>query len=1092
MTKSKLLEFSFCLVFIFIKALTCFDNNYIDVTNVNKNNPKLVISYPEYTGLDPESYEINSETLLKDYITACESKLKNLFGLESDNVSVIVNGFELNKDELSYPVESFIVSRNEDIRVNIEIKTIGSFVEGKEKDKIELQNRLIESKQGHLDESHNLVDSDIEKEGILILRFVSYNNEELLSSKVPASLTVKRKFPVTNRDLLVLISEIASPSEFLVESISTSKNENVNLLDYINEANQDNNSEVKSGDLLFIKLSEIGEYKEKMPLESGIIPVRIVFSNRNIANQMFRFEDNTKMSEVMRNIFSIKDPETGKNLSSNYNNILVQNEEGMTIDTNSEDELKNQIPSGQTISESRPLVFFLTVLTSKLTEDNYANNEYQDQDQDQDQDKLSEVFDTNNVIEDEAFKTSARFLGENNEKVGFPEILFVHDESGFEVKLKNDPTFTTFASLYSQAQLIWSTINFESKEKNCLLISKRSSIEEELLDPNKHETLITSHNYYNGMKLIMINPKRINVTVRIYINKGNDELEFSKRLGVNVPEIISVKDFLMELNKKHGSVLSRYLIIGLQRKIDDDNLVEYLSDPKVPSTITYLSFTETDLSGHYVLLEVERVKKIDILLLLPFEVSGEEITESVDEDSHAEANKGAVVEYKLTILSNTSVKDLVNNIIRKKILKKIPFENVYIKDNNTKDYLKSDYIIGYHVFSTTQNENGDDGVNKSKIRKGEKNNKSTMVFEISVLKYMELNISFYYPQGDGYSNENLHIRTKRNKTIKKLKEMILSKGVKKRLLDENLKIGVGSGYDLGNYEFNRVVYSVLNDNTKLVDSGISPTDDNVRVYVIEDKTENKVTVDDGLGFGGLMINKMGEGEKKRVSILDRIKQYKGTVLEVPLSLENCPLNTLLEKRWFVVPMTLDIPIGELKMIIDEVATLKGVEFSLFAETGRGRLELDQILESCSSLGITEIGLLNAVCHPETDLNTDEGGLEKTLIQAIVEDRCIFGDSKAKCELAKDVEEDIRENFGPEKTEMDENEGMNKSFGLLVKIDKKLKKLEDRELKMNKNKKIIEKMKKKDDSNYKHNLLSRDDLNELLKKFIKTYLEKGVR
>ncbi|KAH8742165.1 hypothetical protein FG386_003492 [Cryptosporidium ryanae] len=1081
MAKSKLSGLGFCLILVFIKFLICLADNYENGVNLVENAPKLIISYPEYTGLNAESYEIDSERLLSDYVSVCESKLKSLFGVESGSILVVVNGFELDKSELSYPVENFIVSRNENVKMNIELKSTGFFEAG-EKDKTVLQNEAVQNVKESLTQNLSLPASDVEKEGILMLRFISHTNDELLSDKVPASLTVKRRFPVTNWDLLTLISEIVDPSDFEIESISPSNNENVNLLDYINETNKDSNSGVSNGNLLFVKLREIGK-GEKVPLEGEIIPVRVVFHNKNIANRIFRFASDTKMSEVVSSILLTEDPETGRQLTSDYEDVLLQNEEGTVMNVNREANLKSQVPSGQIVSESRPLVFFLTLLPPKETEDSYPES--------QDQDEQSKVFDTNNEIENEIFKLNSEILNEYKENVGFPEICFTHEESGFEMKLKTDPTFTTFASLYSQAQLIWSTINIEHKEKNCLLLSKRSSIEEEIMDPNKHETLV-SNSYYNGMKLIMKNPRRINITVGIYINNGKNELEFTKRMSVNIPEVISVMDFLTELNRKHRSELSKYLIIGLQRKQEDDNLVEYLPDPKTPSSITYLSFYKTDSNGQdYVLLEVERVKKIDILLLLPFEASGEEITDSVDKGSFGESRKEVIVEYKLTILSNTSVRDLVNNLIKKRILKRVSQDSVSVKDSYTKKYLKNDHILGHYHSSLTQKESG----NNSKVRKRGKDSKSKLVFEISISKYMELSVYFYYPQGEGYINENLNIKIKRNKTIRKLKEMIVLKAEEKGMLEKNLKIGIGSGYDLGNDEFTRVVYSIISDGTKLVDSGLSPTDDKVRAFIVKDKTADRKAADKELEIGGLMTNRAKEANehKPEVSVLERVRRYKGTVLEVPLSLENCPLNTLLERRWFIVPMTLDIPLGELKIIVDEVAALKGVEFSLFAETEKGKIELDQTLESCSSLGITEIGLLNAVCIPEDNLKREDMGVEKSLIQAIMEDNCIFGDSKEKCELAKDVEEDLNQNPNAEKIGMYEEDGeTKKSLELLEKIDKKIKNLEEKELKMKKNRKMIQKMKKKDDNSYKKNLLSGEDLDKLLKEFIKVYVEKGVR
>ncbi|OII74958.1 uncharacterized protein cubi_00883 [Cryptosporidium ubiquitum] len=1061
---------------------------------------KVILKYPLYSGLEEESFQIIEGKPLSDYLIIGETKLKSLFGLEvEDGLKVRVNEIELEKSEFSHSISEFKVAENEDILIEFILK---DEFNSQNKSKTETQIDMF-GKQ----EDYNLKT----QEGILILGFSSIDDEVFINpSKVPKTVSVREKFPMTFGELKKVIENFANPLEFSIESVKTLRNPNKELKIQMNSKEQNKMSDLENGDLIKIKIRDLSlsneenedteinnesySFKEDnfQGFESGSqgdFPVMIVFSNiKEVPSKLINLNEDSKVGDLLERLYKITFPGTENALISKGDRIAIQNEEGREVDQTEEVELKDFVPEGVNISKNRPFVIYVTVFGGQEED---SKVDYSELSMRQDLSKIFEkkdekdiedlVFNSNNQVK--TIDSDFEAIPDRRKDLDSPIVKFLNQVGKIEYEIKGDPSLTTIASLYSQAQLVWNSRG--NKEKNCLLVYEGNNKEDSIiLDPNDHETISTSKIYYQGMNLTMKEPKKVKVEILVYLtiskeseDQIDDKILFTRNL--EIPEIISVFDFLKMVYLNYSNELSKYLIIGVQKNIENEKLIEYLPVPKTPSSITYLTF-HSERNDVGVFIEVLPTKSVEIMLMIPSNSIGEEISEKSEEDS--DLNDESLFEYRLKILSNTTVKELIESLIERKILdKSIPAKTVHIKDKESDTYLNNEYIIGHH--STGK-------------KVGKKKRISKMIFVVEIIEKFNLNVMFYNYKGEEFPIEPFQLMVKSNQSIKKLKEDIVSNGVKQGIsLDVN-QMGIGSGFDIGK-EFKKVVYTILKETDKVENSGLLPNDE-LRVYLLKESqegTEKKKNTDFGIDnqikFENMSIN-----------------QGSGPKLEIPLSIENCPLNTMLERRWFIVPMTLGLPIGELKELIDNIAMLGGMDFDLFGETEKGKLELNQESESCLSLGVTELGHLTAICNGKKIHRANRKvELDKSVSQAILDDICEDDENSDKCNkptgevldklsnYKKDqvdafFEEDSTEELS-EKEIKEREEKNRESMELLKRIEKKINQLEEEELKLKKNKKMMDKLIKKETLNSSKNNLNEKELVKLLRDFLTVYVSKGT-
>ncbi|KAF7455969.1 hypothetical protein HWI79_3489 [Cryptosporidium felis] len=1018
----------------------------ISESNEVMGNSKVILKYPEYSGLEEETFEIQVGRTLGDYVSIGESKLKSLFGINLDAgiVRVRVNEVDLDESEFAHGISEFIVAKNEDVVVEFILSE--NFGKDPERD------QEGKEKTGKI---------------VLLLSLVESSGEG--TEKLLKSVSASAKFPMTIGDLRLELERQIDFKKFSLESVTVFKNPGFELLGILKGPDPNEVLEVESGDIIKVKMKEINKKLDDDGRDlgsSGEFPIMIVFSNRrDIFNSMLRLKYDSTIGELIKKLHEISYPGTGAHVISLEDQFSIQNEQGREVIQDSEASLSEYIPEGLEISENRPLVLYVTVFGRQETiEKNDGVNS---------REEMSEIFEQNTEDMNEFMKNINTEIDRIEGEIGDIQksrnadilwIEFADKERNLTFRTKNDPVITTFASVYSQAQLFWSTIK-GGREKNCLLAYEGS--EEEYLNPNDHDTLTNlSKVFGKELKLLMREPKKIMLEIQAYRsrpkgkNEENQEVELIRKLKLEIPEIISVSDFIRRLNSRYNSELSKYLIVGIQKKQDEGRVVEYLPVPRTPSSITYLTFfTENDSS---LFLEVVPAKNVEIMMMIPEDFGGEEISK-LSESSNS--NEDTLTEYRLRILSNMSVRELVDSLIQGKVLKGVSPKSVFIKDHITKEYLNREYILGHHATEA--------------VEEGKKM-KNKMIFELEVLKMMNLEVSFHYPQGEEYSIEPFQITVKPGKKIKKIKEQIAFHLSNLGITFSQDQFGIGSGFDIGG-EFRKVVYSIVGENEKIDDCGFVPNEI-LRVYLLKGDIEKDEE----------------NGVQKKIG---SSKAAEGPELEIPLSLENCPLNTMLERRWFIIPMSLDTSLKDLKDKIDEVAMLEGAEFDLFGETEKGKVELNQDTESFLSLGVSDLGHLTAVCNgkkrkveksksgsqpeiPQICENPDSGKCNQQVGKQRESPATSGGEPNVLLEY-----DSIDESYSEEVTS---NQEQNKeSLELLKKIEDKIAQLEEKELKLKRNRKMIEKLLKKEDAGSSKLELREKDLAKLIREFLTTYISKGT-
>ncbi|CUV04906.1 unnamed protein product [Cryptosporidium hominis] len=1082
-----------CIIFLTIIRVLIF-NAHVAACKDLHGNGKVTLKYPPYSGLEEESFQIIEEKSLGDYFAIGEKKLKSLFGIEGeDGIKIRVNEIEVERSELKHSISEFKLAEDEDIVIELFLK-----------DELDLQyrsRRVKDQMDGFGEKGEN---NFSKQEGILFLSFSSMDNEELLSfSNVPKTVSVKEKLPMTVEELKKMIENFANPLEFSIESVTTVRNPEKELVtEIMNSTYQSKIADLENGDSIKVKIREItldirenndeemnyetnNFRKENLEISEGIqgnFPVMIVFSNRReVPNNVINLNEDSSVGDLLERLYEVKYPGTGNTVISSGDRIAIQNEQGREVDQINELELKEFVPEGINVSKNRPFLIYVTVFGSN--NENIKEEEYNESSMRQD---FSEIFEPRNGkeieelmfnIEDQVKAIESDLEGIQDKKRGSdgPIVRFVNQEGNLEYEIKGDPSLITIASLYSQAQLVWNSRG--NNERNCVLIYGNGDM---ILDPNNHETLSTLKGYFQGMKITMREPRKVNVEITAYLSIGkemdNNQLDtkiaFTRNL--KVPEIISVIDFLKIIYSNYNSELSKYLIVGIQKDIGNEKLTEYLPVPKTPSSITYLTF-QSKGSDLNVLLEVIPAKSIEIMLMIPPNSAGEDLSEKTED---SDSNDESLLEFRLKILSNTTIRELIESLIENKVLdKSISPKTVQIKDKETNTYLNSDYIIGHHL---------------SEKGNGRKKGLNKKIFVVEIIKMLNLNVMFYNYKGEELQIEPFKVNVKSNQSIKKLKEVIVSIGVKNGFSLNIAQIGLGSGFDIGK-EFKKIVYTILKDSDQIQNSGFVPNDD-LRVYVLKETQEEPE-------------NKEEFGNENQVKF-ENMESDQGPKLEIPLSIENCPLNTMLERRWFIVPMNLGLPIGELKELIDNIAMLRGMDFDLFGETEKGKMELSEESKSCLSLGITELGHLTAICNgKKSNRDSKKEELNKSVSQAIFDDICENDENSDKCskptgevldqisDYKKDREytifgESSDEEFSDE--EIKEREERNrKSMELLEKIEKKIEQMEEEELKSKKNKKMMDKLIKKEALAYSKNNLKEKELVKLLRDFLSAYATKGT-
>lgn len=1066
-TKFKAIKYFFFLTII--RALT-FELHVATCTDLHVGT-KVVLKYPPYSGLESESFQTIEGKTLGDYVVVGETKLRSLLGIEDeDGVGLSVNEIEVDRGELSRPISEFKVAENEDIQVEFRLK-----------EELNSQNK------GGVNNVQE------EREGLLILGFSSVDEDVTgQPARVPGAVTVRQRLPMSFGELRKIIEGFTVPGEFSVESVTVQRSPERELVAEMWDREEEV-ADLVNGDLIRVKVRDLGasgkEVRDEDPWridpaepeaerQEGLLPVMVIFSNRReVPSKLVNLSDNSKVGDLLEILYEMTFPGTEKTVISRASPISIQNEHGREVKQSVEARLRDFVPEEVVISKGRPFVLYVTVL-SALEESNEG---------------LSEIFEPKDEKELEEFMLNeAKRLSSDLEAIqdkrrgsDAPIVRLVSREGRVEYEVRGDSSLITVASLYSLAQLVWGSKGH--KERNCLLVfeNKDGEGKDAIIDPNNHETVSTLPRYRQGARVTMKELRTVKVEILVYLGtrkeqeglRIDDKILFTK--SVEVPEIVSVIDFLRLVYASYGGELSKYVVVGVQRDVGSEQLVEYLPIPRTPSSITYLTFYG-EKEQVSIFIEVIPTRNIEIMLMIPSGFIGEQIFQDSGESSDSSEE---YLEYRLKILSNTTIRELIESLIERKVLdKSISPSTVYVKDKATGTYLSDGYVIGHH------SSEGQVWTKRKTCR--------TMVFVVEVLKRFYLSAIFYNVQGEELPIQSFQVSVKSGQNVQKLKKDIISKAEKQGALVEEQKVGIGSGLDIGK-DFKKVVYTLLKDSDKVRDGGLLPNDE-LRVYVLGE-SQDQVRSRESPDTGG------GQRETEKVEDA-RIGQ--GPKLEIPLAIENCPLNTTLEKRWFIVTMDLGLPIGELKEMVVNIAMLKGVDFDLFGETERGRIELSEESESCSSLGITELGHLTAVCNGKM---SDRGGgkkkeLEKSLSQAIIDDICEDNRSSEKCSrptgevldklssLSKKEADAVFEESSTNESseeEIKEREEKNKeSMKLLEMIESRIRELEEKELRSKKNRKMMDKLLKKEAVASSRGDLKQRELAKLLREFLTVYVSKG--
>ncbi|KAJ1605643.1 signal peptide-containing protein [Cryptosporidium canis] len=795
------------------------------------------------------------------------------------------------------------------------------------------------------------------------------------------------------RDLRGLLEGFAGPGEFVIESITTLRSPERELVG----SGEEEEVDLESGDLVRVRVRDlgpgaslgeeaVGSDGDGAPGAGGDLPVMVVFSNRGeVPSRRMALGRDSTVRDLLGELHRITFPGTDRRVVSGGDRLAIQNEQGREVEQTGEARLEDFIPEGVDVSEGRPLVLYVTIISvaeERLGQQDEAGGVRQE---------VSEIFEPKDVKEIDEFilnvNNEVREIDSDLEAIqdgrrgaDAPALRLVGQEGSVEYEVRGDSSLITTASLYSLAQFVWHSGG--QTESGCLLSYEgRQGGERVVVDPNSHETIGTLPGYYRGVRVGMRGLKPVAIEILVYLSvKGESEQVEDKILftrSLEVPEIISVTSFLRLVHSSCGGKLSKYTVVGIQKDAGDGRLVEYLPVPRTPSSTTYLTFysEKQDLG---IFLEVVPARSIEIMLLIPSSVTGEEISERSAEDT--DSGEESLLEYRLKILSNTTVRELIQSLIENRVLdRSVSASTVYVRDKSSETYLSREFVIGQ--------QSSEEGVGRKRMQ-------GRMIFAVEIVKRLSLTALFYNSQGEELEMQPLQVSVGTSQSVLKLKREIVSKAKQQGVSLDEQRMGIGSGLDIGE-EFKKVVYTILKDSDRVDESGLAPNDE-LRVYLLQEEREEPARREG--------LDQEGGGEAGPGSGPGGLGGGRGPRLEIPLSIEKCSLNTMLERRWFIVPMDLGTPIGELKETIDGVAMLKGQDFDLFAETEKGRLELSQDAESCSSLGVTELGLLTAVCNGRRSDRAGGGvGSSRSVSQAIVDDICEDGgESSGQCSRRCDL------------------------------------------------------------------------------------------
>ncbi|KAJ1611896.1 signal peptide-containing protein [Cryptosporidium canis] len=1052
------------LIFIAIIKSLIFELHVATCTDLHAHastNAKVVLRFPPYTGLEEESLEIKGEKSLGEYVLVGERRLENLVGGElGSEVDIVVNEVGVERSEFGHLISDFKVAENEDVVVEFRLR------EG-------LASRFGGGMGG--------------QEGVLILGFSCVNGDSVGGSRLPRAVSVRERLPMVFRDLRGLLEGFAGPGEFVIESITTLRNPERELVG----SGEEEEVDLESGDLVRVRVRDLGPGArlgeggagsdgDGAPGVGRDLSVMVMFSNRGeVPSKRIALGRDSTVGDLLEELHKITFPGTDRRVISGGDRFAIQNEQGREVEQVEEARLGDFIPEGVDASEGRPLVLYVTIFSvaeERLDQQDEAGGMRQE---------VSKIFEPKDIKEIDEFilnvNNEVREIDSDLEAIqdgrrgaDAPALRLVGQEGRVEYEVKGDSSLVTTASLYSLAQFVWYSSG--QTESGCLLSYEgRHGGERVVIDPNSHEAIGTLPGYYRGVRVGMRGLKSLGIEILVYLSVKNeseqveDKILFTKSLEVS--EIISVTSFLRLVNSNYGGELSKYTVVGIQKDAGDGRLVEYLPVPRTPSSTTYLTFCseKQDLG---IFLEVVPARSIEIMLLIPSSVTGEEISERSAEDT--DSGEESMLEYRLKILSNMTVRELIQSLIESGVLdRSVSASTVYVRDKSSETYLGREFVIGQ--------QSSKEGVGRKKMQ-------GRMIFAVEIVKRLSLSALFYNSQGEELEMQPLQVSVGASQSVLELKREIVSKAKQQGVSLDEQRMGIGSGLDIGE-EFKKVVYTILKDSDRVDESGLAPNDE-LRVYLLQEEREEPARREgqDQESGGEAGPGGLGGG--------------RGPRLEIPLSIENCPLNTMLERRWFIVPMDLGTPIGDLKETIDGVAMLNGMDFDLFAETEKGRLELSQDAESCSSLGVTEVGVLTAVCNGRRNDRTRGGvGSNRSVSQAIVDDICEDGgESSEQCSRPtgkegpgrspSDKRDEIDVIFDEGSAE-ETGERDRESLELLEKIEMKIEEMEQRELRSRRNRKMLSKLVKAEAASSSRTELKQKELVKLLREFLTTYVSKGT-
>ncbi|OII78324.1 hypothetical protein cand_033820 [Cryptosporidium andersoni] len=1092
-------------------------------------------TYPSEVGLESNIIQANLDDPLSSIIEYGYKELGNVLGSDFRSYfNIYINMEQITADYQKFAIRNFLLPKESQLDINFtfteEIKNYlisGNDIESNINQKI--PSTESEFKADVADDKGSFNNTS---NGVLIFRFLPINSDMIISpSELPSAVTVTCNFPLSFKELMNLIKQYTDNTGYLIESIGNKDKNGVNKLDEIQIKGEDTQASVRNGEILYIYVSndpsrQLGgkitpnpdspENFLNISPESEIsnkIPVMISFSNFvNQTPEVFFISPNEDLSTLVEFIIKIK------NLNNEKVSITFQDQTG-TVLRNNGVFLSEYLPKGAQFTTNSPFHIFVSIykqdenleglehiqniknkesVADKYEEGNLISETSMSTPKDSEKKQFSTSFNKEHPSWiDESVSNIP--INTSKELAIHSLVTFLYTEENVSLSIENDPAIATIASLYAQAQIFWASLKSKKHKTNFALyfISKEDD-KKELLNPNSQNLLISSTFFSQDIILELKPVKFVSVDIILHLvdSDEKEDPKFTNAVTIKIPEIISVLDFLNMLYSSEPKIFSMIVVKGIEVQLGTDKVMEYLQFPDSPSPTTYINLVEAPKSSKNIVINVSLSRDIKVILLVNkqnligiLEDSNKDLDESSDFTEEKQGKK--YMKIKVKAKSGMTCKKFIDSFVKRQLISTDDPNDVFLQQPKSHNYVRDNAILE-HLFSLED--------------EGEQN----LTFIVKIIPKYSIKAEFQTPQGKKYPMPVV-INLQRITNLGTLQSAIKNKAIERGLISEKGNVVIASPMDIGE-EYRKFVYSIPDIKNSVGLTGFVPGDI-IRAILVP---ELELNTNKNVGLNSKLQSPIENTNKKVPNpLLAKLFQTDGPSFDIPLTIKNCPLNTLLEQRYFIAKVPLFINVNSLKLIVDDTASLGGIWFSLKLNTDKGNIDLINDNDMLSDLGFTETSILIADCKldkatiekSKTDISK-KLLKERSIAQVMVEDSCSLGNSglcdepsgeildialKHRSNLEQITDESPFDDISDEniqnrkKVNEETFRDFQKFFGLVKKYERK-------ELSNPENKLLINSIIKKEIKDIKKNELSYKKIDNLLTKLLQKYAlndEKGI-